>query len=129
MRRTKDFGKRWGSGHRARDEGPRGGGVERHRYALCVLAAKEREEPERRFGASRNCEVTFRLETTSPRRKLLAILCPVTTWGFLDVYQKISRGSIVTTTRGISLLILNHEEPKFCDCSRGIFFLLDISSL
>lgn len=50
MRRTKDFGKRWGSGHRARWRGAsKERGDEGYRYALCVLWPRRNERNLRRF--------------------------------------------------------------------------------
>lgn len=49
MRRTKDFGKRWGSGHRARWRGASKERGEGYRYALCVLWPRRNERNLRRF--------------------------------------------------------------------------------
>lgn len=56
MRRTKDFGKRWGSGHRARWRGrggPRGGEDE----GMHCVRPRRNERNQRSLRASRNCEV------------------------------------------------------------------------
>lgn len=88
----------------------REGGWVRGTGMHCVSWQRRNDEknPREGFGASRNCEVTLRLETTSPRRNLLAILCQVTTWGFLDVCQKISRGSIENHHEG-NISLFNPE--------------------